>query len=424
MRPKGQRQLKEDLESQGLQADAEAFIEKYRVKGGNTYDKVTRKVKLPVMWGGIPENCLLVRMLEIDGVKELVRSFLEGIHPMDLIGVIWQDPNPVDGGRLSIVYFQVDLESPKPPKRIHIVSGMHRTKALQTCHKSFPRKAAYMYLFLILLIVPRTQANIQTLLWIGNADNKKSQVVVKTTQWSVVLQYTRQLEEFDKDESMSPAEREAAFTAYKKRTAPQIGFEKNTLHTFSAISSVDSRVMALLMRIFAGEFVVSRELKGQKKPECVTHFTSMSGIPTEKICQWLKRILEGEWITRTFMHRCVYYRTRAKVADQVVEYISSLKPRANFSSILDVAVIYPVVVDPQWFDAVVGSCDTAVKAKLSVHAITMIQDMMDIQDKLHEEPKVCTVYDDVVVWSLLCVLSTVYFRVSATLIQLVLCVGY
>ena len=70
------------------------------------------------MNGGIPENSVKVRELEKEGVDDLVNSFTEhGIKlPMEIIGVIWVDPN---SKLLDLNNLQVDLS--KPNSRYHIL---------------------------------------------------------------------------------------------------------------------------------------------------------------------------------------------------------------------------------------------------------------------------------------------------------------
>ena len=54
-----------------------------------------------------------------------------------------------------------------------------------------------------------------------------------------------------------------------------------------------------------------------------------------------------------------------------------------------VAKVYPKVVDGEWFDTVVKSCEDMVKAKLSQHAIKLIEDMVGQTERLMNEPQVC-----------------------------------
>ena len=388
MRPKGAKAEKEDLVQQAHQAASEAFIEKYRVKGGNTYDPKTRKVQVLVDWGGVPERDLKVRDLEKDGVTMLVDSFMNGIRmPMEIIGVIWVDGTTT---LIEIDNFIVDLSNANFLRFIHIICGLHRTTALQRCHKNYPDKSLYKYLYLTLLIVPRTAANIQTILFIGNSDNRKSQILVRTSQWSVVAQYRRQLDRIRADTTLSASEQITAFTAYKQLTAPEIPFEKNTLHTFSAVASVDKAVFRLMKKIFTGEFVPNKLLKGQKKPEAVTHFTCMSGIPPKSLCEWLQRVVDGVWLTSQFMKRCKIYTKNERVCGQILEYMQTKRSSFFFSSIADVAKVYPAVVNNVWIDAVVSSCEEAVKAKLSAHATKMIDDMITAQELSDKESKVCS----------------------------------
>ena len=387
LKTKGILQGRENLTQQKRSAEAETFIEKYRVTGGNTYDTKTRKVKCNVMWGGVPEASIQVRLLEKEGVQQVVDSFCElGIkQPMEIVGVIWEDPKNSQLNKENLV---LDLLSPNPPAYIHIICGGHRTKGLQTCHQLFPMKALYKYVMLTLLIVPRTNANIATLLFIGNSDNRKAQVVVKTSQWSVVCQFRRAWQRFEADPDASKKDKLDNFSAYKIETQPQTGFQPNTCHTFSALCSVDQPVWELMVRIFNGEFVVNKALKGQKKPEAVTHFTAMSGIPSAKLCSWLQRVLDGEWLTSTFQKRCLIWRKAARVSAQALEYINIQRPKYLFQNMNDVAKVYPVVSDASWFDGVVQSCDDAVKAKLSPHAQKMIDDMMAEQEAADKEQKV------------------------------------
>ena len=380
------RSVKEDLVQQQQNKVAEDFIEKFRVKGGNTYNALTRKVRVHVMCGGVPEKALMVRLLEKDGVLEIAKSFRDsGIHhPMEIIGVIWADGTV----RVDPNNFQVDLTITVSPKYIHIVCGLHRTSALQMCHKTFPKKVLYMYLDLTLLILPRTVTHINTLLWIGNADNKKSQILVKTSQWSVVAQYRRQIESIQEDTSITPEQAGKAFTAYKQLTAPQIPFETNTLHTFSAVASVDASVFALMEKIFNGEFVVNKALKGQKKPDAVTHFTSMSGIPPELLCKWLQRVLDGETLTKHFQKRCKIWTKNERVSGQVLEFIQTIRNQYQFSNMDDVGKVFPAVLDPNWFDAVVNSCGEAAKSTLSSHARKMIEEMIADKEEKDRQTKV------------------------------------
>lgn len=375
---------------QEFTASSQAFIEKYRVKGGVNYDPITRKVQIHVLNGGHPEDALKVRDLERDGVDDLKQSFVDtGVKlPMEIIGVIWTDHSRL----LDINNLQVDFMTPHSRTHIHIICGLHRTTALQELHKVFTKKPLYMYYHITLLIVPRTFEYMQTCLFIGNSDNRKSQVLVKTSQWSVVSQYRRQLEQINNNNSLSAQEKATAFTNYKKRSAPEIAFETNTLHTFSAVASIDSSVFALMAKIFKGEFVVNKALKGQKKPDAVTHFTSMSGIPPPKLCKWLQRILDGEWLTSTFQKRCKIWTKSERVMSQILEYMQTIRPRAKFYRLNDVIKCYPAVGDSTWCDAVINSCEDAVKAKLSQHAIKMIEDMVETKDAADKEKKVCSTF--------------------------------
>ena len=183
----------------------------------------------------------MVRCLQKDGVEDLAKSFRDlGIqHPMEKVGLVWVDAKDV---QKFIDNFPVDLLVTVSQKYINIVCGLHRTTGLQVNHKLFPKKEIYKYLYLTLLVCPKTVQHINNLLWLGNSDNKKSNILVKTTQWSVVEQYRRQIEVIREDKSYSPAQASAAFTAYKIKSAPEINFEKNTLHTFSAVASVHKDV--------------------------------------------------------------------------------------------------------------------------------------------------------------------------------------
>jgi len=138
------------------------------------------------------------------------------------------------------------------------------------------------------------------------------------------------------------------------------------------------------VRMFNGEFVVNKALKGQKKQEAATHFTAMSGIPTYKLVAWLQRVLDGDWLTSTFAKRCLIWRKAARVSAQTLEYINIQRPKYLFQTMNDVAKVYPAN-DSNWFGGVTQSCDDAVKAKLSPHAQKMIDDMMIEQDEADKE---------------------------------------
>ena len=392
MKPKGTKVMKEDTDSQRLRAEADAFIEKYRVRGGNCYDAKTRKVILPVKWGSTPESCLMVRELEKDGVKLLMQSFLGGVHTMELIAIMWNDV-PFKSIALSdLDDIQFDTSLPEPPRPIQMIDGNHRTHGLQGCHIQYPKKALYAKLPVILLIIPKTRLSIQTCLYIGNSNNKSTQVYVRTTQWQVVKQYRRQWEIIDQDKTLTPEERVKAFSSYKARTASQVPFEANTLHTFSALATVHRDVFALMSKIFAGDFKVNKDLKGQRTPEAMTHFVKMSGIPVKKLCAWLMRVIEGDWVTATFMKRCAIYTKQVRVSGQILEHIGILRPKYAFQEMDAVAKVFPKVQDSEWFDTVVSSCEDAVKSKLSVHAIKLIEDMVEMSEKLANDPKVFLVF--------------------------------
>ena len=89
------------------------------------------------------------------------------------------------------------------------------------------------------------------------------------------------------------------------------------------------------------------------------------------------------------MKRCKIYRKAARVSKQVVEHISILRPKYQFTDMDTVAKVYPKVVDGEWFDTVVKSCEDMVKAKLSQHAIKLIEDMVGQTERLMNEPQVC-----------------------------------
>ena len=187
---------------------------------------------------------------------------------------------------------------------------------------------------------------------------------------------------------MTPELATKAFTAYKQLTAPQIPFETNTLHTFSAVASVDASVFALMEKIFNGEFILNKELKGQKKPEAVTHFTSMSGIPPALLCKWLQRVLDGETLTKHFQKRCKIWTKNERVSGQILEHIQTIRNQYQFQNLDDVGKVFPAVLDPNWFDAVVNSCGDAAKSTLSSHARKMIEEMIADKEEFDRQTKV------------------------------------
>jgi hypothetical protein len=272
---------------------------------------------------------------------------------------------------------------------------------------------------LTLLILPRTNVNISTLLYIGNSDNRKTGVFVKTSQWSIVQQFRRNLERFENDESLTKREKLDAFAAYKQETQPESGFTFNTCHTFSAICAVHQDIWDLLVRIFNGEFIVNKDLKGQKKPEAMTHFTALSGIPTDRVVTWLTRVLDGEWLTSTFQKRCNVYKKAERVSAQILEYIGIQRPTYDFTTLADVSKVYPAVQEPGWFDGVVASCQDAVKAKLSPHAQKMIDDMISSQEETNKEQKVFTLC----VLSVCVLIKITFLSLSELLKRIVVCVG-
>jgi hypothetical protein len=329
----------------------------------------------------------MVRQLEMAGVKMLMASLLKGVQTMELIAIMWLDYPHVLTALKNLDDIQFDITQQAPPRPIQMIDGNHRTHGMQGCNAAFPKKPLYQKLGVILLILPRTRPNIQICLYIGNSHNKSTQVFVKTTQWQIVQQYRRQFESIEADTSLSPEEKVKAFSAYKQRTAAQVPFESNTLHTFSAVSSVQKKVFDKMSRIFAGEFKVNKELKGQKTPDAMTHFVNMSGIPVKHLCDWLDRVIDGQWLTSTFMKRCKIYTKQVRVTGQILEDLQGA------------AKVYPKVIDAEWFDMVVSSCEDAVKSKLTAHAIKLIEDMVDMTEKLMNEPKVFDVFFVVLVLS-------------------------
>ena len=232
--------MKENSVQQEITRASQEFIEKYRVKGGIGYDIVTRKVKVHVKNGGIPENSIKVRDLERDGVDLLIDSFLNtGIKlPMDIIGVIWADPN---SKLLSTENLGVDFTVPVTRYFIHFITGLHRMTAMAECHKMFQKKALYSSIDLVLLIVPKTHLNKQTLLYIGNSDNRKTQAVVKTSQWSVVKQFRRQLEEIQSDTTLSASEQQLPSATTKHNPRPK-SLSLQTLCTLSPLLLLSTKM--------------------------------------------------------------------------------------------------------------------------------------------------------------------------------------
>ena len=398
MRAKGAKGLKEDLEAQAKQKQMDDFIEKYRVKGGNLYDPKTRTLKLPVMWPESPEKALKVRDLEIQGIKDLADSFMIGVQMMVLIAVMWLDyPNEMARLRdLNNIFF--DDTQKAPPRPIYMIDGNHRCHGMQECHQCFPRKPLYLHLNLILLILPRNRTNLRQCLYIGNAKNYSTGIYVKATQWQIVKQFRRQWEEYECDLTLTPEERVKLFSTYKSESQPTIPFEPSTCHTFSALCSVSQNVWEKIEKIFNGEYKINKNLKGQTTPTAMTHFMSMSGIPSHLLVTWLQRVLDGEYITRTFQQRCQIHTKQIRVSRLIVEFIALTKPNYMFTTIEGVATIYPKVQDPTWFDTVVKCSDDAVKSKLTDHAKSLILKMMQMQEAEDDEPVVLIVFGVVYVF--------------------------
>jgi hypothetical protein len=335
----------------------------------------------------------MVRDLEQAGVRMLVESFMKGLSHMEIIGVMWLDYPEMMARFKNLLDIMFDLTSKTPPREINIIDGNHRIHGLQICNGSFPKKPLYQKIGIILLIIPRTRYNIQMCVYIGNSNNNVAAKYVKTTQWQVVCQFHRQLQALECDLTLTPAERVKAFSEYKARTAHTVPFKDNTLHTFSACAGVDIRVWRLMEKIFAGEYKANKDIK-QNTPDAMTHFVDMTGIPVRDLCEWLQRVIDGTWNTSHFMKRCKIYRKAARVTKQVVEHIVILRPKYQFTDMDTVAKVYPKVVDGEWFDTVVKSCEDTVKSKLSQHAIKLIEDMVDQTERLMQETQVCCRFVD------------------------------
>ena len=307
---------------------------------------------------------------------------------MTLVGIMWSD-SPTTLNRLAdLKNINLEMNTIEPIRPIMMIDGNHRTHGLQKAHRDYPKKPLYRILKLILLILPRNRVNIQMCLFIGNSRNYVAQVYVKPTQWAAVCQYRRQFEELEADQSLSPAERVKEFAAYKIRTQPQIHFEQNTTHTFSALCQVPDSVWQLMVQIFSGQFKLNQQLKGQTTPTAMTHFTSMANIPPVRLCEWLQRVIDGQWVTNMFLKRCKLYTKQIRVAGQVLEHIQYMRQTKKFETLEDVAKCYPDVLDDDWMNTVINSCEDGQKQKLSPHAISLIVDMMERQEKLDKEPKV------------------------------------
>ena len=381
LQAKGGKRLVVEEEAVADTAAIQAWVDKYLVKGGTLSTTDTGYCLVNPDWFSTPEDILLVRELENAGVDMLLEEFCKGIFNLKITVLVWADV-PAVNSQYSCKSFLVDTSLPTPPRPFQVIGGNHSAHAMKKGKQLFPKKKMFAQAKCRVLLVPRTQENIDMALMFGNLDNRAAQSVVKTSQMSVVRQFRRQWLSVQADTSLTPSQKVAAFAAYKKKVSPQIPFTHNTQHTFSALCCLPESVFSRMDKIFWGQYVRNSELRGQSTPPtAMTHFVNMSGIDEEQLCKWLQRVIDGVWSTATFNTRCILHKKTIRVMEQVMEYINILKPTMNFTSWPNLCRSYPMCEDGGWFDGILNACPDAVKSVLPAHCKSLIEMMVANQDR-------------------------------------------
>jgi hypothetical protein len=221
----------------------------------------------------------------------------------------------------------------------------------------------------------KNDENIRKLKYLGTLDNTIQSLHQKMTMFDCIKQMHASWLSL-KRTCTTPEDLKAAWAIVKLEAESSMPFAGGTFNTFSQLAKVEDGVWALINQIFSGHYVVNKALKGQKAPTSLAHFNNMGNIPVDDLKRWLRRVCDGQWLTKTFYDRCQSYKKEVRVKEAILEY-ANVKSEIKFESYDDLENKVSTIGNPDWFASIVSWCDDKAKSKLPVSLHNTIDAALD-----------------------------------------------
>lgn len=356
----------------------------YRVRAGNTYED--GYVLIPVECIDHPEKCIEAREQDKDHRADMKNYFkTHGVLEPNIKVLMWSDEK-FD----KVIRFDIDLDDPRPPSPIYAIVGDHSAGGLKDLTKDYPKNRKFKYVLVKMAICPKTEENIKMALHYGTLDNTIASLHKAMSMWDCCKQMRNRwmdlCQEFPYEQQKN--EKRKKWKHYLTNCETSMPFSGGTYHTLAVVAKYDVSIWKLISKIFEGEYVKNPKLKGQTTPKSFGHFNEMGGIPNEDLIRWLERVVNGTWTTKIFNNRCQLYKKTVRVRADIVEFVNTIRPEHGFEDFDKVAMMYPKMADPNWWNGVISWVSDKKKEKLSALVKQQIEDIIEQTEKKEEETQV------------------------------------
>ena len=353
---------------------------KYRVTKGTCYDQ-HGVCKLPVKWVQHPESCIEARERNLKHLNSMYVNIQEkGVLQPNICVVMWLPDDPVEKKKYENHSFDFDITADKPPYPMYTIIGDHTTGAIQMLNEEYPMNRMFQYVPMTLLVLEKTEANIQNCMFLGNLDNTVQNLHKGMSMWDCVKQMHNMFIRFRtvyKDKKTRKQEW-ASYRTFCETTMP---FKGGTFSTLTGLAKHEGKIWSYMMDICSGKVKSTKKTKF-KIPESVGHFQSMSDIPEKCLIQWLQAVVDGNIPLKDFAANCKKYKLSARMKSEIVESVSNLRPEHKIEDWQDLIAEFPEFNDRQWFLSFVNNC-TGLKVKDPIPpcAKVLITELLSVHDK-------------------------------------------
>ena len=337
-------------------------------------------------WLSHPEDCIAARDRDDLHVHEMYYYLAEnGLVNPNIICVMWIPED--DDFPYTVDNCDIDLSQQDFPYPIYVIIGDHTVAAINLLAKAYPGNPEFDPIPVRLMILKKTQANIEEVLYLGTLDNTLQSIHKNMTQWDCVKQM-HSVYVYINTKFKNKQQRNKTWSRYRDGCEKNMPYVGGTFSTFNQVATLPDALWKPIKQIFEGKFAVNKDIK-QSIPVAMTHFQHIGRIPHDELVKWLERVLDGTWNCKHFSERCQKYKKQKHALQLTVDYVNQLEGKEKYQDWDELLKDYPNFEENDFIPSIVSMAPQRVKENFNTHAKDYIDKHLQTCKRKKENSKNC-----------------------------------
>ena len=333
--------------------------------------------EIPVTYLEHPELGVEARAKVTKQVNHIIDSMKKkGILKYNIVVLIWKHELVSSG--LDTNDLKIDMVN-KPNIMFQVICGDHTSAAFLKLHNDDPNNKAFKKVKVHIIVCDKTSENERFANNYGGLDNYVANTSLDINMVQMTINMHRKFMQIDST-SLSKSQKNAKKQEVRDNVTANSTFKRTTVSNASAIAAYKGKVWDLLEKVFTGKHIKGKP-KGKgarvkQELESISNFIHMSKIPENHLCRWLQRVVDGKDTPKAFETACKNYKKTVRVQGQILDYVTSIRPRLPISDWEDLCEHYPIFQDEEWINQLVGWTGDQARDQIGP------QSKSDISDKI------------------------------------------